>query len=675
MRRKERFTRTFYRYTAIYFVMLFLISALVFLFVMRYSSGRLISLETESAQRSMQLTADTLEKQFQTLENIAVKVSTTAAYQPNMITRGPTYDMELLNSFSQFANYSPLAEQYFLMYRMVNKIYLSSGHTSYFDVYAPLKLDIPVELTAEALTRILNSDTLTFERSGDYVIIVFPIQFYGLDRTGAYNASLCFALRQDRLAAYISQISAGLPERFAVTLNGCGLYQHGEIEADALRTVSKREKVILTASPDRTGWQLLFFQDGPIFYGTVAAILLSALLIAFLMAHFSLKPLEKLIRKYTPESERVKNDFRQLDEILENMEAQQSSVLYQLRNHYLVMMLRGDYSDKLAQRWAMLNIKFKFDTCCVFLIRDGAAGERREVLGRELQNWQHPQIRFFTAEMEEDTSLIVVANYDHSVSEEEILGRIRAAVNKDGLTVYAGKPTDSPKRLPISFMAALTASQYGVETPTKQLINSDSLAEGLLTAVLSRNEEAMDRVCARIRDYLSEDKMDSILTKHRFYELMSSILHKAEEQDIPLPKAEINALVLLPDPALITQDLKRILQAADLSGKPEDNADETATLIVEYIIVNAYDPDLNLQDMSDRFGLSADYISAMVKKETGSAFKEYVTLLRISEARRLLMEDNNLTVNDVALRVGYRKASNFSKKFKELTGVLPSQIR
>ena len=260
-------------------------------------------------------------------------------------------------------------------------------------------------------------------------------------------------------------------------------------------------------------------------------------------------------------------------------------------------------------------------------------------------------------------------------SEEEILGRIRAAVNKDGLTVYAGKPTDSPKRLPISFMAALTASQYGVETPRKQLITPDSLAEGILAAVLSRNEEAMDRACARIRDYLSEDEVYSVLTKHRFYELMSSILHKAEEQNVSLPKAEINALVLLPDPALIVQDLKRILLSVDLSGKARETADETAALIVEYIIANAYDPDLNLQDMSDRFNLSADYISTMVKKETGSAFKEYVTLLRISEARRLLMEDKSLTVRDAALRVGYRKASNFSKKFKELTGMLPSEIR
>ena len=78
--------------------------------------------------------------------------------------------------------------------------------------------------------------------------------------------------------------------------------------------------------------------------------------------------------------------------------------------------------------------------------------------------------------------------------------------------------------------------------------------------------------------------------------------------------------------------------------------------------------------MSEAFGLSADYISTMIKRETGSAFKEYVTMLRIGEARRLLNEDKSLSVSDVALKVGYRKTSNFSKKFKDLTGSLPSQF-
>ena len=95
---------------------------------------------------------------------------------------------------------------------------------------------------------------------------------------------------------------------------------------------------------------------------------------------------------------------------------------------------------------------------------------------------------------------------------------------------------------------------------------------------------------------------------------------------------------------------------------------------MEYVIANAFDPDLGLQEMSEAFGLSADYISSMIKRETGSAFKEYLTMLRIGEARRLLNEDKGLSVSDVAFKVGYRQTSNFSKKFKELTGSLPSQF-
>ena len=72
-------------------------------------------------------------------------------------------------------------------------------------------------------------------------------------------------------------------------------------------------------------------QDGLIFYGSVAAVRQTL---------FSLKPLKKLIRKYTPESERVKIGFRQLREIPESMEARQSGGPDSLRNHDLVLMLR-----------------------------------------------------------------------------------------------------------------------------------------------------------------------------------------------------------------------------------------------------------------------------------------------------------------------------------------------
>ena len=142
-----------------------------------------------------------------------------------------------------------------------------------------------------------------------------------------------------------------------------------------------------------------------------------------------------------------------------------------------------------------------------------------------------------------------------------------------------------------------------------------------------------------------------------------------------IDRMDINALVLLPDTPTVIHDLKEILKKSIVTRRQTRPAsDDTARLIVEYVIANAFDPDLSLQEMSEAFGLSADYISTMIKRETGSAFKEYVTMLRIGEARRLLNEDKSLSVSDVALKVGYRKTSNFSKKFKDLTGSLPSQF-
>ena len=97
--------------------------------------------------------------------------------------------------------------------------------------------------------------------------------------------------------------------------------------------------------------------------------------------------------------------------------------------------------------------------------------------------------------------------------------------------------------------------------------------------------------------------------------------------------------------------------------------------IVEFVIANAFNPDFDLNMISSRFDMSNDYISSLIKAETGSAFKEYLTQIRISEAKRLLTSEKDLSISEVAERVGYRKSSNFSKKFKELTGMLPSEYK
>ena len=97
--------------------------------------------------------------------------------------------------------------------------------------------------------------------------------------------------------------------------------------------------------------------------------------------------------------------------------------------------------------------------------------------------------------------------------------------------------------------------------------------------------------------------------------------------------------------------------------------------IVDYIEENVGDCDFGLEKLAIRFGFSADYISSVIKRSTGKPFKEYLTMRRLELAKELLKTRPEMTVNDISFAVGYRKSSNFIKKFKDVFGCTPVQYR
>ena len=84
--------------------------------------------------------------------------------------------------------------------------------------------------------------------------------------------------------------------------------------------------------------------------------------------------------------------------------------------------------------------------------------------------------------------------------------------------------------------------------------------------------------------------------------------------------------------------------------------------------------DLRLQDVADHVFLNASYFSSLFKQATGSGFKEYLTDVRIEEARKQLVNSNTPIV-DIALNCGFSSQSYFSKIFKARTGFSPNTFR
>lgn len=102
--------------------------------------------------------------------------------------------------------------------------------------------------------------------------------------------------------------------------------------------------------------------------------------------------------------------------------------------------------------------------------------------------------------------------------------------------------------------------------------------------------------------------------------------------------------------------------------------DEVIALIKNYILQN-YDKDFTIDNISDSIHFAPPYISRIFKKATGSTPLQYLINLRINEAKQLLLSRQDLSVEAVGKLVGYFDPFYFSRIFKKHTNLYPSEFR
>lgn len=84
--------------------------------------------------------------------------------------------------------------------------------------------------------------------------------------------------------------------------------------------------------------------------------------------------------------------------------------------------------------------------------------------------------------------------------------------------------------------------------------------------------------------------------------------------------------------------------------------------------------DITLKDLAAKCGLSANYLSSYLKKETGRTFLQHLTATRIENAKELLT-NTSLPIHEVASQCGIQDNNYFSRLFKANTGHTPQQYR
>jgi len=94
----------------------------------------------------------------------------------------------------------------------------------------------------------------------------------------------------------------------------------------------------------------------------------------------------------------------------------------------------------------------------------------------------------------------------------------------------------------------------------------------------------------------------------------------------------------------------------------------------DYIEGHYTDASLSLNQVAGQVNFSPSHFSAVFSHETGQSFKDFLTGIRISQAKKLLRM-TGLKVSEIAFQCGYNDAHYFSMIFRKNTGLTPQQFR
>lgn len=103
------------------------------------------------------------------------------------------------------------------------------------------------------------------------------------------------------------------------------------------------------------------------------------------------------------------------------------------------------------------------------------------------------------------------------------------------------------------------------------------------------------------------------------------------------------------------------------------NYSSTIRKAIEFIRINL-NHYLSLNSISEALYVSSYELSRQFKKETGETITEYINKRRINEAV-FILENKSISITDISYMVGFNDVNYFTKVFKKIKGMTPSEYR
>lgn len=186
-----------------------------------------------------------------------------------------------------------------------------------------------------------------------------------------------------------------------------------------------------------------------------------------------------------------------------------------------------------------------------------------------------------------------------------------------------------------------------------------------------------------MKDYYNNSEFSPQVYKLRLYALLGRILDSVSYTQMTKTNKTADEVDMYVD--LIEFDnidefcnkINGLLDKVEAFNKSEEkDLEKDFVKNVKKIIVTHYmDYNLNVTSIAEALNKNLDFVSRTFKKNTGEGLLDYIQKIRIDKAKQFFMEDEALSVQQVANMVGYVSCESFIRVFKSKEGTTPGRYK
>lgn len=206
----------------------------------------------------------------------------------------------------------------------------------------------------------------------------------------------------------------------------------------------------------------------------------------------------------------------------------------------------------------------------------------------------------------------------------------------------------------------------------------EGVRKGLLSADSNKIRDTVDGVCTILKNEYEISDTNQIYAM--FVEVLFSVKEmlfnsfKMIDKDVEkLVRTElVNEIEVLDDLKEFAINTLEDVITAIMDG--EKNGSPNIINQIKYHISTNYSDNISLETIAQKYHFNHCYLSYLFKKETGINFSNYIIDVRLEAAKRFLIE-TDMSVSEIAAKVGYSNEKSFFHLFKRKIKVSPNRYR